>query len=55
MLDGVFSFALYDSVENNFLVARDPIGVNPLYYAVDGNSVCVASELKAIKGMVGEC
>ena len=49
MLDGVFSFALYDSVENNFLIARDPIGVNPLYYAQDGNSVCVASELKAIR------
>ena len=50
MLDGVFCFALYDSLENNFLVARDPIGVNPLYYAVDKDGgVCFASELKAIR------
>ncbi len=49
MLDGVFSFALYDSEKNNFLVARDPIGVNPLYYAEENNGLCVASELKAIR------
>ena len=50
MLDGVFSFALYDATENNFLVARDPIGVNPLYYAVDNEQgICVASEIKAIR------
>tara|TARA_B100000795_G_scaffold268520_1_gene255643 strand:+ start:6808 stop:8472 length:1665 start_codon:yes stop_codon:yes gene_type:complete len=50
MLDGVFSFILYDSKKNDFLVARDPIGVNPLYYGKDyANSICFSSEIKAIK------
>ena len=50
MLDGVFSFFLYDSGSDDFLLVRDPIGVNPLYYAInDLGEVCVASELKAIR------
>ena len=50
MLDGVFSFVLYDSEKNTFLVARDPIGVNPLYYAQDyDGSKCFSSEIKAIR------
>jgi asparagine synthase (glutamine-hydrolysing) len=56
ILDGVFAFFLYDSGNHDFLVARDPIGVNPLYYAV--NSIgewCFASELKAIRAWDSEC
>ena len=50
-LSGIFAFALYDIDTDSFLIARDPIGVIPLYigYDTDG-TVCVASELKALEG-----
>ena len=50
-LNGIFAFALYDEERNEFLIARDPIGVIPLYigYDIDG-TVYVASELKALEG-----
>ena len=50
MLDGVFCFFLYEQSTHDFLVARDPIGVNPLYYAQNTlGEWCFASELKAIR------
>lgn len=50
-LNGIFSFVLYDSEVDNFLVARDPIGVIPLYVGHDADgTVYVASELKALEG-----
>jgi asparagine synthase (glutamine-hydrolysing) len=56
MLDGVFSFFLYDASSHDFLVARDPIGVNPLYYAQNNiGEWCFASELKAIREWDTEC
>ncbi len=50
-LNGIFAFALYDSLKDEFLIARDPIGVIPLYigYNNDGKVYC-ASELKALEG-----
>ncbi len=50
-LSGIFAFALYDESQDAFLIARDPIGVIPLYigYDTDG-TVYVASELKALEG-----
>lgn len=55
MLDGVFCFFLYDKENHDFLVARDPIGVNPLYYAQNRlGEMCFASELKAIRKWNGE-
>lgn len=50
-LNGIFAFALYDSEKDEFLIARDPIGVIPLYigYDSDGKVYC-ASELKALEG-----
>ena len=48
MLDGVFSFVLYDSTENKFLIARDQ-KCKPFILSQDGDSVCVASELKSIR------
>ena len=35
MLDGVFAFLLYDTLNNNVYVARDPLGVRPLYQLID--------------------
>lgn len=50
-LSGIFAFALYDVEDGSFLVARDPIGVIPLYIGYDSDGkVYVASELKALEG-----
>lgn len=50
-LSGIFAFALYDAEDGSFLIARDPIGVIPLYIGYDADGkVYVASELKALEG-----
>lgn len=50
-LSGIFGFALYDAEKDEFLIARDPIGVIPLYIGKDSDgTVYVASELKALEG-----
>ena len=48
-LRGMFAFALYDAAKDDWLIARDPIGIIPLYVGrrPDG-SLAVASELKAL-------
>lgn len=48
-LNGIFAFALYDEREDRYLIARDPIGVMPLYYGRDAHgTLFVASEMKAL-------
>ena len=50
-LNGIFGFVLYDSFENKFLVARDHVGIIPLYVGWDkNNTMYVSSELKALEG-----
>ncbi len=50
-LSGIFAFALYDVEREAYLIARDPIGVIPLYIGHDAEGhVMVASELKALEG-----
>ena len=50
-LSGIFAFVLYDEEKDEFLIARDPIGVIPLYIGYDSDgTVYVASELKALEG-----
>ena len=50
-LNGIFAFTLYDVEKDAFLIARDPIGVIPLYIGYDADgTVYVASELKALEG-----
>ena len=50
-LNGIFAFVLYDEQRDEFLIARDPIGVIPLYIGYDNDgTVYVASELKALEG-----
>lgn len=50
-ISGIFAFALYDQEKDEFLIARDPIGVIPLYIGYDNDGkVYVASELKALEG-----
>ena len=49
MLDGIFSFVLYDTEKNEILVARDPIGIIPLYYGLtENNEIMFASEAKCL-------
>ena len=54
-LNGIFAFALYDEEKDEYLIARDPIGVIPLYIGrdKDGHVYC-ASELKALEGFCDE-
>ncbi|MEG1006588.1 MAG: asparagine synthase B [Bacteroides sp.] len=50
-LNGIFAFALYDEERDEFLLARDPIGVIPLYIGRDAEGhLYFASELKALEG-----
>ena len=50
-LSGIFAFVLYDEESGAFLIARDPIGVIPLYIGYDSDgTVYAASELKALEG-----
>ncbi len=54
-INGIFAFALYDEDKDTFLIARDPIGVIPLYIGHDKDGkVYVASELKALEGFCDE-
>ena len=51
-LNGIFGFALYDEEKNAFLIARDHMGIIPLYYGFDNyGQFYVASELKALEGV----
>ncbi len=51
-LNGIFAFALYDSEADRYIVARDPIGVIPLYMGIDREGHrYFASELKALEGV----
>ena len=49
-ISGIFAFVLYDEEKDEFLIARDPIGVIPLYIGYDDDGmVYVGSELKALE------
>lgn len=51
-LNGIFGFALYDVENDSYLVARDHMGIIPLYMGWDKNGTFyVASELKALEGV----
>jgi len=47
-LRGMFAFALWDGAKRRMFLARDPYGIKPLYYADDGGTVRVASQVRAL-------
>ena len=51
-LNGIFAFAIYDKDKNEYFIARDHMGIIPLYMGWDKNGTFyVASELKALEGV----
>jgi asparagine synthase (glutamine-hydrolysing) len=51
-LNGIFAFALWDAAQQRYLIARDPLGVIPLYYGHDREGrLWVASEMKSLVGI----
>jgi asparagine synthase (glutamine-hydrolysing) len=54
-LNGIFAFALWDAGKRRFLIARDPLGVCPLYWGHDREGrLCVASEMKSLVGVCAD-
>ena len=51
-LNGIFAFAIYDQEKDEYFIARDHMGIIPLYMGWDGNGTFfIASELKALEGV----
>ena len=49
-MNGIFAFAIYDTVDNSYFIARDHIGIIPLYIGWDTNGTFyVSSELKSLE------
>lgn len=53
-LNGMFAAAIYDRHTNELFLFRDRLGIKPLYYFIDGQSLAFASELPALKALIPE-
>ena len=48
-LDGEYAFVLYDTQDKTWAVARDPLGIRPLYLVTTPTQVCVSSDLASMQ------
>lgn len=46
--NGIFAFAIWDDSKQCIFMARDPLGVKPIFYIIKGNSIIFGSEIKAL-------
>jgi asparagine synthase (glutamine-hydrolysing) len=55
-LRGMFALAIWDELEQSAFLARDPLGIKPLYYSCQGGRLAFASELRALRhaGLAGD-
>jgi asparagine synthase (glutamine-hydrolysing) len=53
-LNGMFAFAIYDKETEELYLYRDRLGIKPLFYYINGDTVVFASELKSITAIVGK-
>ncbi len=49
VFEGMFAFAIHDIIQNKIYIARDSIGIKPLYYFNDSNYFIFSSEVRAFK------
>lgn len=54
MMNGMFAFVIYDTQEKVITICRDHIGIKPLFIYQDATTIVFASELKAIKSLLGK-
>ncbi len=52
-LNGMFAFAIWDGRRKRMLIARDRLGIKPIYHYSDGTKLCFASEAKSILSLPG--
>jgi asparagine synthase (glutamine-hydrolysing) len=54
-LNGIFAFAIYDRRISELVLARDALGVKPLYFSAEADAFAFSSEIKALIPLIGEC
>ena len=47
-INGIYAFAVWNDSDNKVFMARDPLGVKPLFYTIKGNSLVFGSEIKTL-------
>lgn len=52
-LQGMFAFAIWDNAEKELVLARDAVGIKPLYYTREDNGIAFASETRALNSLPG--